>query len=105
MRIRLHALAVDDIESAVDHYREEASKETALDFVDALEGAINHLQHHPFSGSLRFAFELDIPELRNWPLQKFPYVIFYVASDNDIDIWRILHPRQNISAHFLASRS
>ena len=99
MQVDLRALAAVDIEAAVDHYRDEASSQTALDFVDALEAAINHLRHYPNSGSLRLAFELEIPELRSWPLQKFPYLIFYVPQDDRIDIWRVLHARRDIPAY------
>ena len=99
MQARLRALAANDVEALAAYYREEAGRETALDFVDALEAAISHLQQHPHSGSLQYAFELDIPALRNWPLQKFPYLIFYKVAENRIDIWRILHARRDIPAH------
>lgn len=99
MQVDLRALAAVDIEAAVDHYRDEAGSQVALDFVDALEAAIDHLRNHPNSGSLRFAFELEIPELRSWPLRKFPYLIFYVPEDDRIDIWRVLHARRDIPAY------
>ena len=99
MQVGLRALAAADIEAAVDHYREEAGPQTALDFVDALEAAITHLRHYPNSGSLRFAFELEIPGLPSWSLQRFPYLIFYVPQDDRIDIWRVLHARRDIPAH------
>lgn len=99
MQVDLRSLAAVDIEAAVDHYRGEAGSQTAIDFVDALEGAIEHLRNYPNSGSLRFAFELEIPELRSWPLQKFPYLIFYVPQDDRIDIWRVLHARRDIPAY------
>ncbi len=99
MQVDLRALAAADIEAAVNYYRDDASPQTALEFVDALEAAINHLRRYPNSGSLRFAFELEIPELRSWPLQKFPYVIFYLAQDDRIDIWRVLHARRDIPAY------
>ena len=102
MQVDLRALAAADIEAAVDHYREEAGPQTALDFVDALEAAVNHLRYHPNSGSLRFAFELEIPGLRSWSLQRFPYLIFYVPQDDRIDIWRVLHARRDIPAHLTA---
>ena len=73
--------------------------QTALDFVDALEAAIKHVRNDPNSGSLRFAFELEIPELRSCPLQKFPYLVFYVPQADRIDIWRILHARRDIPAY------
>lgn len=99
MQVELRALAAVDIEAAVDHYRAEAGSQTALDFVDALEAAINHLRQYPDGGSLRFALELEIPELRSWPLQKFPYLIFYLAQDDRVDIWRVLHARRDIPAY------
>ena len=102
MQIDLRALAAADIEAAVDHYREEAGPQVALDFIDALEAAISHLHHYPNSGSLRFAFELEIPGLRSWSLQQFPYLIFYVPQDDRIDIWRLLHARRDIPAHLTA---
>ena len=99
MKVDLRALAALDIEAALDHYRDEAGSQAALDFVAALEAAINHLRSHPNSGSLRFAFELEIPELRSWRLQKFPYLIFYVPQDDRIDIWRVLHARRDVPAY------
>lgn len=99
MQADVRALAADDIEAAVDHCRVEAGSETALDFVDALDAAVDHLRQYPNSGSLRFAFEIEIPELRSWSLQKFPYLIFYVPQQECIDIWRVLHARRDIPAY------
>ena len=99
MQANLRALAVNDIDTVAAYYRDEAGPQIALDFVDALEAALNHLRQHPLTGSLRFAYELEIPELRTWPLQKFPYLIFHVPDQNRIDIWRVLHARWDIPAH------
>jgi toxin ParE1/3/4 len=92
----LRAAAQRDVEEAVAYYREEAGLEVALDFVDSLEAAISDLQHHPLIGSLRFAFELEIPDLRGWPVERFPYIVFYVSDDETIDIWRVLHTKRDI---------
>jgi len=102
VQVDLRALAAADIEAAVDHYREEAGPQAALDFIDALEAAISHLRQYPNSGSLRLAFELEIPGLRSWSFQQFPYLIFYVPQDDRIDIWRVLHARRDIPAHLTA---
>ena len=99
MQVSLRAAATDDIDAAVNHYRTEAGAETALAFVDSLEAAIHHLRRHPFTGSLRFAFELEIPDLRSWRLERFPYLVFYVADDNLIEVWRVLHARSDIPAY------
>lgn len=101
MEAKLRALAETDIESAVVHYRTEAGAQVVLDFVDELEDAIDHLCQHPHTGSLRFAYELEIPGLRSWSLRKFPYLVFYMPHDDCVDIWRVLHARRDIPA-FLA---
>jgi toxin ParE1/3/4 len=104
VQANLRALEATDIEAAVTYYRDEAGPKAAHDFVNALEAAITDLRRHPLTGSLRFAFELEIPALRSWPLQKFPYLIFYVPGDDRIDIWRVLHARRDIPAHLTSDR-
>ena len=94
----LRSVAAADIAAAVSYYRDQASPQTATDFVDHLEAAIEHLRHHPLTGSLQFSYELEIPDLRSWPLRKFPYLIFYMPEDSRIDIWRVLHARRDIPA-------
>lgn len=103
MHAQLRAAAERDVEDAALYYRREAGSETALGFVDALEAGIAHLCDHPLIGSLRFAFELEIPNLRSWPLQRFPHLLFYVPEDNRIDIWRVLHARRDIPAFLTAA--
>jgi toxin ParE1/3/4 len=93
---QLRAAAERDVEDALVYYRDEAGPQIALDFLDALEAAVTHLCQYPLSGSLRFAFELEIPDLRSWTLQRFPYLVFYVPDDDRIDIWRVLHDRRDI---------
>lgn len=96
VQAQLRAAAERDVEQAVDCYRDEAGPQIALDFLDGLEAAITHLCEHPLSGSLRLAFELEIPDLRSWTLQRFPRLLFYVPDDDRIDIWWVLHARRDI---------
>ncbi len=97
MQARLRAAAAD-IDSAISYYRENAGDDIADDFVDELERSVSLLVRHPRTGSLRFAYELEIPELRSWPLPNFPYLIFYLPSDDHLDIWRVMHARRDIPA-------
>ena len=92
----LRARAASDIDEKIAYLRGEARAAVALDFIDALENGINHITRSPNVGSLRFAYELGIPELRAWGLRLFPYVIFYVPLGNRIDIWRVLHTRRDV---------
>jgi toxin ParE1/3/4 len=98
----LRSDASADIDSAINHYRSAAGPETALDFVNELQTAIDHGCHEPLSGSLRFAYELEIPGLLIWSLRKFPYLVFYMTDGHSIDIWRVLQARRDIPA-YLAS--
>lgn len=96
----LRSRAASDIDDTIAYLRGEAGAGVALDFIDALENGINHITRSPTTGSLRFAYELGIPELRAWSLRRFPYVIFYVPLGNRIDIWRMLHTRSDIAGTF-----
>lgn len=31
-----------------------------------------------------------------WPLQRFSYVVFYVAANDEIDVWRVLQSRRDL---------
>ncbi len=92
------ALAVRDAEEAVDYYLGEGGSAAALGFVEALEQAYAHIGRFPGSGSSRYAFELDLPGLRCWPLSGYPHLVFYVERDDSVDVWRILHAERDIPA-------
>lgn len=92
------ALANRDVEQAIDHYLVEANERVALGFVDALEKAYRHIAHHPASGSPRYAHQLGLADLRCWPVDRFPYLVFYAERDDHVDVWRVLHQQQDIPA-------
>lgn len=92
------ALANDDIDRAIDHYRAEGGADLALRFIDALERGYAHIARHPQSGSPRYAQELALPGLRCWPLKRFPYLLFYVEQPDRIDVWRALHAERDLPA-------
>jgi len=94
-------LAQDDVEQSIAHYLEQDAEAVALGFVDALERAYAHISKHPATGSPRYAHELSIPELRSWPLNRYPYMIFYVEHAHHIDIWRVLHMKRDIPARMV----
>ncbi len=92
------ALASRDVEQAIDHYLVEANEKVALGFVDALEKAYRHVSLQPASGSPRYAHQLGLADLRFWPLDHYPYLVFYVAHDDHVDVWRVLHQQRDIPA-------
>ena len=85
-----------DVNEAVEHYLGEAATGVALGFIDALEEAFRHIGEHPGSGSARYARELNLPGLRSWIVNGFPYLLFYVEREADIDVWRILHSARDV---------
>lgn len=101
MDAAFRSVAQTDVETTVEWYLAEAGPQVAAGFVDALEAAVEHLCAHPFTGPLRFAFELEVPELRTWPLRTYPYVIVYIVADGSIDIWRVVQARRDMP-QFLA---
>jgi toxin ParE1/3/4 len=92
------AQALQDIEEAVDHYLQEGGERVALGFVDMLESTILTIASHPAIGSLRYAYELDIPGLRTRRVRRYPYLVFYLENEDQIDIWRVLRARRDIPA-------
>ncbi|MGH9380700.1 MAG: type II toxin-antitoxin system RelE/ParE family toxin [Thermoanaerobaculia bacterium] len=91
-------LANGDVDEAVAYYLSEGAAQAAFDFVDALEQAYTHISRHPASGSPRYGHELSIPELRCWPLARFPHLVFYVERQDHIDVWRVLHGKRDVPA-------
>ncbi len=87
-----------DIDEAIEHYLAEAGPAVALKFIDELEDTLQQIGERPASGSPRHAHELEIPGLRFRSVGRFPYLVFYVDRDADIDVWRVLHAARDIPA-------
>ena len=96
--VRLRRSAADDIDTTVAYLLSEAGTTVADKFINAIEAALANVGRHPQGGTLRLSYELDIPHLRAWPLTRFPYLVFYVERDSEIDVWRVLHTRRDIPA-------
>ena len=89
------ALADADIDSAVDFYLAEAPS-VATAFIDAVERATRHVEANPGSGSPRYALELNIPDLRFWPLRRFPYALFYIEHPEHLHVIRCVHMSRDL---------
>lgn len=98
--VRPRQQATRDAVAAVGHYMAEAGEAVALEFINMLEAAYAHIGVYPESGSPRYALELDIPDLCAWPVTGFPFVVFYVAMSDHIDVWRLLHGQRDMAAWF-----
>jgi len=94
----LRVQAEQDVDDALAYYLNEVAGQAALGFIDALEHAYTRISRHSGAGSPRYSHELQLPGLRNWPLRRYPYQVFYIEHPGHIDIWRILHSARDIPA-------
>jgi len=90
--------AAEDVDDAVHYYVAEAEADVARRFVDELERTIRQLELHPELGSLRFAFELDLPGVRSFRVDGFPHLIFYLIRTDHLDVLRVLHASRDVPA-------
>jgi toxin ParE1/3/4 len=87
-----------DVEDAIAHYLAEGAETAALGFIDALKQAYAHIGRHPATGSPRYAYEMNLPGLRAWPLTRYPYLVFYVERSDHVDVWRVPQGQRNLPA-------
>lgn len=87
-----------DVDEAIAFYLREAGETVTLGFINTLEKAYTHLGRHPAIGSARYAHELNLPNLRAWPLTRYPHLVFYTENPDHIDVWRVLHDQRDIPA-------
>lgn len=85
-----------DITTATWYYRSEAGVDVARRFVTDIEKLLRFVSAHPAGGSLRYSFELGIPDLRSMALEHFPYVAFWVPRADNVDVWRVLDTHRDI---------
>lgn len=100
-----HRHAIDDVLDVVDYYREHAGTPVAEKFPFEVDQALERLSQHPNIGSPRPALELDIEGIKSWALNRFPHQIFYEIQDDHVELWRILHPRRDITQAMLSRQS
>ena len=97
-----HRHAVDDVLDVVDYYREHVGTPVAENFSLEVDQALERLSQHPNIGSPCLALDLDIEGIKSWALKRFPHQIFYEIQDDHIELWRILHPRRDITQAMLS---
>ncbi len=97
-RVAVRQAAARDIDVAVSHYLQEGGAALATRFVAALAEAYRHIRRFPATGALRYAAALGIAGLRFWPLNKFPYLVFYVEREDPVDVLKVLHAQRDSPA-------
>ena len=97
---RLRRKALEDLRDAHRYYLSKAPQ-VADDFLAKATDVKRHIELHPRTGSLRYGHLLDISGLRCWPLDRFPYLIFYIERDDHLDVLRLLHQSRDIAAELV----
>jgi len=87
--------ADSEIDTAILYYLRE-SKDVASNFLYEVEKGFGRVGMMPGIGSLRFAEELHVDGLRAYPLQNFPYLLFYFEREDHIDLIRVLHTHRDV---------
>ena len=101
MSVRLHARAADDVRVATAYYLKEAGgRAVARRFAASFAAQIERIGEYPAAGSPRFAGLLGIPNLRSMPIESFPFTVFYIVSDQEVTIMRVLHNSRDIPCTF-----
>ena len=87
-----------DAMEAAKWYGREAGRANGERFLAAVDASLARIAHHPSIGSTRYALPLQLADLRFWPVDGFPYLVFYIERDDRIDVWRVLHEKRDIPA-------
>jgi len=87
-----------DVDAGIAFYLNDGARSAALGFIDAVEAAYARISRNPAIGSPRYAHELDLPGVRVWGLNRYPFLVFYVERPDHIDVWRVLHAQRDIPA-------
>ena len=95
----LNSAAEREVEKALRHYLLEAGEALGSRFFTEFLEALDHIAKFPLSGSSRYGAVVNISNLRAWTLKKFPFVIFYVVGELQINVIHFLHQHSDIPFH------
>jgi len=94
----LRAAARLDIDEAVAWYLAAGGPPAAGGFIAAVERAFRLARAAPEAGSPRYGRELRIAGLRHFPVPGFPWLLFYVDTGVNVEVWRLLSADRDIPA-------
>ncbi len=89
-------VAQRDAADAAEYYATQSGLAAGERFLAAVEDGIAHVSRHPGIGSSRYALPLRLEGLSFWPLNGYPYLVFYIELETHLDIWRVLHAQRDI---------
>lgn len=82
--------ALNDLEDYIDWYLQNANEVIATEFIQVIEDAIETIRNNNYIARMVD----EIPELREYVVQKFPYIISYWIKDqSNVVITAFLHQK------------
>jgi addiction module RelE/StbE family toxin len=88
MSVRYSRRALADIVRIADHVREHNPRAAAA-LEKRIRSSIEQLQMFPLIGR-----PTDDPDIRMFPIVRYPYLVFYEVLDREIAIHHIRHARR-----------
>ena len=82
--------ALNDLEDYIDWYLQNDNEVIATEFIQVIEDAIETIRNNNYITRMVD----EIPELREYVVQKFPYIILYWIKDqSNVVITAFLHQK------------
>ena len=95
-RARLRPRAEADLVEHTRYYVRVGGRPLGERFFDAALAALRSIERRPGIGSPRLGELCDIPGLRAWPVKAFPVRWCYFATENHLDVVRLLADAQDL---------
>lgn len=94
-KLKYLPLALRDLESIVNYIADSLNNsKAAMDLVNSFDDSISHLQEFPYMSKVyKTTRPLDL-EYRILPVRN--YLVFYVVTEKEIEIHRIIYARMNL---------
>ena len=88
MKVRYAKRAVSDLIAIAD-YIAERNPRAAADVENKLRASIDQLEMFPLLGR-----PTDDPDIRMFPIVRYPYLVFYEVVDDEVVVHHIRHARR-----------
>lgn len=94
-KVKYLPLAQKDLRIIIDYIADTLkAPKAAMDLVDALDTSISRLAQFPYSCRVYQPIQPLEAEYRILPVKK--YLVFYVVTEHEVEIQRILYAKMNI---------
>jgi toxin ParE1/3/4 len=94
----LRRAAEQDIADAHDRYRKDAGLRIGAFFLDDAEHTFRRIEAFPEAGSSRYGDLPTVSGARCQAMARFPYLVFYLIGETQLDVMRVLHQRRDLFA-------